>query len=141
MQIHSSDVLFGPFRLDRTNECLWRSDERIPLRPRTYALLDYLVHNPGRLLSKAELLDHIWRDTVVGDSVLKVGVRELRALLGDDMRNPTYIETLHRRGYRFVAQPRPSEEPERSEPARMRRQGGATRRRAGRITGGGGRAV
>ena len=70
----------GEFVLDPANECLWRDDDAIALRPKAFALLSYFADNPGRILTKQELLDEVWRDAVVGDSVLKVCVRELRSL-------------------------------------------------------------
>jgi DNA-binding winged helix-turn-helix (wHTH) protein len=75
----------------------------IPLTPKASALLEYLAANPGRLLSKRELLDALWPRAYVTDGVLKVCIRELRRALGDDARTPRVIETAHRRGYRFIA--------------------------------------
>ena len=75
----------GSLRLDEANECLWRGEERLALRPKTYALLHYLVEHAGRLVTKDELLDNIWAETSVGDAVLKVCVRELR---GNPGRRP-----------------------------------------------------
>ncbi|MEM7309943.1 MAG: AAA family ATPase [Planctomycetota bacterium] len=98
----ATELSFGDFRLDPSNECLWKAGEAIPLRPKAYALLRYLADNPGRILTKSELMDAVWPDAVVGDAVLKVCVRELRVALGDTMKQPTFIETVHRRGYRFL---------------------------------------
>ncbi len=89
------------FLLDPQNECLWRGDESIPLRPKAYALLRHLVDHPGRILTKEELLDAVWGDAIVGDAVLKVCVRELRKALGDTSSDSRFIETVHRRGYRW----------------------------------------
>lgn len=95
---------FGPFRLDLRDERVWQEGEAIPLAPKAFALLVYLVERAGRLATKEELLDSIWSDVYVSDAALKVMVGELRRALGDDARAPKYIETVHRRGYRFVAE-------------------------------------
>ena len=94
---------FGPFRLDTVNECLWRGKQAVALKPKAFAVLRYLVEHPGRLVSKNELLDAVWLDAVVSEGVLKFCVREIRKALGDNARSPRFIETLHRRGYRFIA--------------------------------------
>ena len=97
---------FDPFRLDIANECLWREDERISLTPKTFSLLAFLVERPGKLVSQAKLIERLWPDTFVQPEVLKTHIRDLRSVLGDDARNPRFIETQHRRGYRFIAQVR-----------------------------------
>jgi len=104
----ASTIEFAPFRLDTVNQCLWRrgtsgDDERVPLKPKPFAILRYLVDHPGRLVTQDELLDAVWPDTHVQPEVLKRHIFEVREVLGDDPRNPTYIETLPRRGYQFMA--------------------------------------
>jgi DNA-binding winged helix-turn-helix (wHTH) protein len=99
---------FPPFHLDTVNQCLWRrwdrtDQERVLLTPRAYALLRYLVDHPGRLLTHAELLDALWPNTHVQAEVLKSHIFEVRTALGDDSKKPLFIETLPRRGYRFIA--------------------------------------
>jgi len=99
---------FPPFHLDTVNQCLWRGwdrtdQERVVLTPRAYALLRYLVEHPGRLLTHAELLDALWPNTHVQPEVLKSHIFEVRTALGDDSKKPLFIETLPRRGYRFIA--------------------------------------
>jgi DNA-binding winged helix-turn-helix (wHTH) protein/tetratricopeptide (TPR) repeat protein len=94
---------FDPFRLDVANECLWRDDERIPLTPKAFSLLAFLVERPGALVPQSELIEELWPDTFVQPEVLKTHIRDLRSVLGDDARNPRFIETQHRRGYRFIA--------------------------------------
>jgi len=88
--------------LDLTNACLWRGVQRIPLRPKTLAVLRCLLTHRGRLVTKAALLDAIWPDITVNDVALMICIRELRQALGDDSRAPRFIETLHRHGYRFI---------------------------------------
>ena len=99
-----SQVTFGPFRLDRPNRRLHRGLAVIPLRPKAFAVLDYLVARAGRLVTKDQLLAALWPNTAVTDTVLKVCIREIRDALGDDPDSPHFVETAHRLGYRFVSQ-------------------------------------
>ena len=99
---------FRPFRLDMTNECLWRrtqqgDDERILLTPKAFEVLHCLVERAGRLVSHEELLGLVWHDTVVQPQAVKKLILNLRNVLGDCAEKPVFIETLHRRGYRFIA--------------------------------------
>jgi predicted ATPase len=93
-----------PLWLDLVNECLWCGDQAQALRPKTFALLRCLVAHPGQLLTKAALLEALWPETMVSEVVLAVRIRELRRVLGDNARAPRFIETVHRRGYRFIGQ-------------------------------------
>ncbi len=94
---------FGPFRLDEVNECLWREQQAIQLRPKAYGILRYLLERPNVLVTKQQLLDDVWPNTFVSDAVLKDAISQLREALGDDAKAPQFIETAHRRGYRFIA--------------------------------------
>lgn len=96
------NITFGRFRLDLTNECLWQGTRAISLRPKAFAVLKVLVERPGLLVTKQQVLDAVWPDTFVGDAVLKDSIRQLREALDDDAAEPVYIETAHRRGYRFI---------------------------------------
>ncbi|MCW5892061.1 MAG: AAA family ATPase [bacterium] len=91
-----------PPRLDRINQCLWLGDRRADLSANAFRLLDYLIERPGQLVSKDALLDAVWPDAHVVDAVLSVTISHLREALGDDPRQPRFIETLHRRGYRWI---------------------------------------
>src|SRR5215208_5575217 len=95
---------FGGFQLDSANERLWRGDQAIALRPKAFAVLNYLVDHRGQLVTKQQLLDNVWSSTFVTDAVLKDSIRQVREALGDDATSPRYIETAHRRGYRFICQ-------------------------------------
>jgi DNA-binding winged helix-turn-helix (wHTH) protein/predicted ATPase len=97
---------FGPFLLDVGAGVLRRDAEEVPLTPKGFALLRYLVENHGRLLAHEELLETVWPSTFVGDEALKVRIRELRRALADDVEEARYIATVHRRGYRFVGEVR-----------------------------------
>jgi DNA-binding winged helix-turn-helix (wHTH) protein/predicted ATPase len=94
-------LTFGPFRLEMTRGRVWRGDQVTTLRPRSLAMLKYLVEHPGRLVTKAELRQHVWAGTHVTDTVLRVCVQEIRAALGDAAAAPQYLETVGRRGYRW----------------------------------------
>jgi predicted ATPase len=99
---HAHHIAFGPFRLDVTHGCLWRGEQVIHLRPRSLAMLRYLVEHPTRLVTKAELWQHVWAGTHVTDTVLRASVKEIRAALGDLAAAPRYLETVGRQGYRFL---------------------------------------
>ena len=99
---------FPPFRLDLINECLWhyrKADEaqRIRLTPKAFAVLRCLVTHAGRLVTQDELLDTVWPRCCVQPEVLKSQILEIRRALGDDPKDPRFIETEPRRGYRFIA--------------------------------------
>jgi DNA-binding winged helix-turn-helix (wHTH) protein len=91
-----------PFCLDVTHGRLWRGEHPIALRPRSLAVLQYLVKHPARLVTKAELLQQLWAGTHVTDIVLRVSIREIRAALGDSATTPHYVETIGQEGYRFL---------------------------------------
>jgi predicted ATPase len=95
---------FESFRLDTSNECLWQNRVQINLPPKPFAVLRYLVENPGRLISHDELLDALWPETYVQPQVLRTYMLDLRKILGDDPACPRFIQTLPKRGYCFVAQ-------------------------------------
>lgn len=94
---------FDSFRLDTANECLWHNGAEIALPPKPYAVLRYLVENPGRLITHDELLDALWPETFVQPQVLRTYMLELRRILGDDTAHPRFIQTLPKRGYCFIA--------------------------------------
>jgi DNA-binding winged helix-turn-helix (wHTH) protein len=75
------------------------------------AVLECLIERPGRVVSRQELIDRVWKEAFVTDTSLAEAVSFLRQALGDDPQNPRYIQTLHRRGYRFVATVEPDAEP------------------------------
>lgn len=97
-------VHFPPFHLDRQNQCLWRGRESIALKPKAFAILSYLIERPQTLVTKLELMRELWGSVHVGDAVLRTHLREIRLALGDRVKSPRFIETAHRRGYRFIGQ-------------------------------------
>lgn len=96
--------LFGLYALDVAGARLLRDGHTVPLTPKALAVLRYLVEQRGRLVDKNELLDAVWRRRFVSEGVLKNTVQTLRQALDDDPKSPRYIETVHRLGYRFVAE-------------------------------------
>jgi len=108
--IQMRQILFPPFRLDPINERIMRDQEVIPLRPKSFAVLRYLAERPDELVRKEELIEAVWPRTYVTDTLLKGCVTEIRKALGDDPAAPRFIETAHRRGYRFIAPVAPNPE-------------------------------
>ena len=99
---------FPPFRLDTLNQCLWRGrdtgdDERILLTPKAFAVLRYLVEHAGRLVTEDELLEAVWPGVFVQPQAVKSQLFDVRRALGDNPKTPLFIETLPKRGYRFIA--------------------------------------
>src|SRR5262245_8107699 len=113
---------FGPFRLDAAEHLLLRDGEAIPLTPKAFDLLLALVERHGRLLEKDELLKKVWPDTFVEEANLASNISQLRKALGDGENGLRYIETVPKRGYRFIASVREFAE-ERVEPVIQERPG------------------
>ena len=114
-------VRFDRFELDEANARLLRDGTAVALAPTPFAVLCALVRQPGSLLTTNAVLDEVWGHQFVTDSVLRTAISELRTALDDDARKPRFIETVSRRGYRFIATPsamsrcarRPAKLPER----------------------------
>src|SRR4029453_17131811 len=100
---HPLRVRFNEFELDEGNALLVRVGAAIPIAPTPFGVLCALARRPGSLLTKQALLDQVWGHRFVSDSVLKTAISDLRTVLADDPRQPRYIETVARRGYRFIA--------------------------------------
>jgi DNA-binding winged helix-turn-helix (wHTH) protein len=96
---------FDSFELDEADARLTRAGQPVALPPKPFAVLCTLARSPGRLVTKNALLDSVWGHRFVTESVLKSAISEVRAVLGDDPKQPRYIETVSRRGYRFIADP------------------------------------
>jgi DNA-binding winged helix-turn-helix (wHTH) protein/predicted ATPase len=95
-------LCFGPFRLAGPRGPLWREGNEIPLRAKTLEVLWYLACHSGEVVDHDRLMAAVWPNRVVGVGTLAVSVSELRGVLGDDPKSPVYIQTLQRRGYRFI---------------------------------------
>jgi DNA-binding winged helix-turn-helix (wHTH) protein len=96
-------IEFLPYRMDPRAERLWRGSQPVPLRPKAWTLLYLLAQRPGLLVTKEELHKAVWGDIVVSDDTVTRTVADLRRALRDDPREPRIIETVHRRGFRFIA--------------------------------------
>lgn len=94
---------FGAYRLDLVEGRLWRNASAIPLSHKAFGLLTFLARHAGQLVTKDALLAAVWPRSVVVESVLTTAVREVRRALDDSARQPSYVQTVHGRGYRFVA--------------------------------------
>ena len=94
---------FGSFRVDATEHLLLRDGQPIPLKAKIYDLLVELVTNSGHILMKQELMNRLWPDSFVEEHNLAVSISALRKALGGEPNDQVYIETIPRRGYRFVA--------------------------------------
>jgi DNA-binding winged helix-turn-helix (wHTH) protein/tetratricopeptide (TPR) repeat protein len=94
---------FGPFRLDGRQRLLFRNGEVIPLAPKAFDTLLALVESAGEVLEKEDLLKRVWPDTFVEEGNLTQNIWVLRKLLGEDLSGQPYIQTIPKRGYRFVA--------------------------------------
>jgi len=94
---------FKTFRLDTANHLLWRDGDRVPIAPKSFDVLAYLVEHQGQLVTQDEILEALWPETFVNPEVLRKYILEIRKTLGDRPDTPEFIETLPKRGYRFIA--------------------------------------
>jgi DNA-binding winged helix-turn-helix (wHTH) protein/Tfp pilus assembly protein PilF len=94
---------FGPFRLDEADRVLLRGEDVVPLAVKAFEILAHLVKNRGHVIPKDVLIRHVWADCFVEENNLTQNISALRRALADDVDHPTYIETIPRRGYRFIA--------------------------------------
>ena len=101
MPAHRQFVI-ASFRFDPRTGQLWRDGGEVKLTPRAAAVLHLLAERAQELVTKQDLLQHVWGGMAVGDDALTSCIQELRGVLGDDARHPHYIETRHRRGYRLM---------------------------------------
>ncbi len=92
-----------PVRVDVENEWVWCGGQRLKLTPKAFAVLRYLAEHPGRLVTKDQLLGAVWPETMVSEWALASCIGEIRKALADTPKAPRYIETVHRRGYHFLA--------------------------------------
>src|ERR1700724_1132490 len=95
--------LFKTFPLDTASHLLWCNADRVPIAPKGFDVLAYLVEHAGRLVTQDEILEALWPETYVNPEVLRKYILEIRKTLGDRPDNPEFIETVPKRGYRFVA--------------------------------------
>ena len=93
---------FEEFTIDVGQRVVERGGKPLPLAPKVFETLLVLVENAGRIVEKDELMRRIWPDTFVEEANLAFNVQQMRKALGDNARQPIYIETIARRGYRFI---------------------------------------
>ncbi len=103
MSLETKQFEFGEFVLDTKEKVLLRQGKSLSITPKIFQLLFILVENHGHIVEKQTLMDTVWADSFVEESNLTFTVRQLRKVLGEDTRNPRFIETVPRRGYRFIA--------------------------------------
>lgn len=109
-EYNSSCYYFDDVVVDRENFRLLKGDQARTLEPRVFDLLIFLIDNRGRVLEKQELFEQVWKQAFVTDNALTRAVKEIRRVIGDDASAPRYIETIPKRGYRFIAEVRTTAE-------------------------------
>src|SRR5712692_1567101 len=97
------ELCFGPYRLNLQTLQLRRGQQEVKLTPKALAVLRVLIAQPEQVVTKDQLFQAVWPQTVVSDDALTTCILELRQALRDNARQPRYIETVHRQGYRFIA--------------------------------------
>lgn len=113
---------FGEFIVDTDQKVVLRQDKELPLTPKLFETLLILVENSGRIVQKEQFMERLWPHTFVEEANLTSNIQQLRKSLGDNARQPHYIETVTKRGYRFIADVQrvellhKDEVPDRSEP-------------------------
>jgi DNA-binding winged helix-turn-helix (wHTH) protein/tetratricopeptide (TPR) repeat protein len=105
-------IRFGRYHFHPT-QGLTRGRHDVHLTPKSLGVLRVLLERSGEVVTREELFSHVWPDTSVSDAALTTCIQELRRALADDARDPKYIETLHRRGFRFLAAPSVDDPPAR----------------------------
>lgn len=95
-------LTFGSYWFDCQTGQLWRGKQEVRLAPKVAAVLRSLIERPGQVVTKEELFAAAWSDTIVSDAALTTCIQELRQALHDNARKPRFIETVHRRGFRWL---------------------------------------
>ena len=95
---------FDDITVDRENFRVRKNGQDITLTPRAFDVLTFLLHNGGRVVEKKEIFDFVWKDTFVSDNALTKIIKEIRRALDDDANKPRYVETVPKRGYRFIGE-------------------------------------
>lgn len=120
MSLETQSFEFGEFLLDAKEKTLLRDGKPLSITPKAFQLLQILLKNQGHLVEREDLLKTVWADSFVEEGNLTVTIRFLRKVLGDEAQSPRFIETVPKRGYRFVAEVKtispPSHPPENVSP-------------------------
>lgn len=122
--------LFEDYALDTDRRELWRGGNLRPMEPQAFDLLEFLVRNRERVVTRDDLLSSIWSGRIVSDSALNTRINAVRAAVGDDGESQRLIKTLRRKGLRFIGQVRVSADPA-AAPVRTGRSGAPSRPSAG----------
>lgn len=96
-------ISFGDICVDPRTSLVFKAGTLVQLEPKGFRLLTFLIENRERLVEKAEILDAVWQGTIVTEYALTGAIAKLRKAIGDDKKTPRYIQTVHTRGYRFIA--------------------------------------
>ncbi|MFN0279871.1 MAG: winged helix-turn-helix domain-containing protein [Pyrinomonadaceae bacterium] len=104
MSLETHNFVFGAFLLNRKENVLLKDGKPQPVTPKAFHLLSILVENHGHLVEKSELISQVWHDSFVEEGNLTFTIGLLRKVLGDNSQKPSFIETVPRRGYRFIAE-------------------------------------
>jgi cholera toxin transcriptional activator len=103
-KIASPVVRFGTFEVNLVSRELRKQGMRIRLEEKPFQILETLLESPGQVVSRQALQEKLWLDTFVSyEHGLNTGMNKLRRVLGDSAQSPRFVETLPRRGYRFIA--------------------------------------
>src|SRR3712207_2970008 len=95
------ELCFGPYRFEPQTGQLWKDKQEVRLTPKAAAVLRYVVEHSGQVVTKDDLFQAVWADTVVSDAALTSCIQEIRQALRDNAKKPRYLETIHKRGVRF----------------------------------------
>src|ERR1044071_2452077 len=95
---------FDDVTVERERFVIKKSGALRSLTPRAFDVLLYLIEHRGRVVEKQEIFEHVWKETFVTDNALSRSIKEIRQTIGDDSKQAKYIETMHKRGYRFIAE-------------------------------------
>src|SRR5258708_24654662 len=93
---------FHSFRLDAINHCLWRGEERVPLRPKAFDLLRYLADHANRVVPQDEILEALWSKSYLKPDILKKYILGIRDVLRDPRHKPAFTEPVQKRRYKFT---------------------------------------
>ncbi len=104
MSLETQSFEFGEFLLDAKEKVLLCEGKPLSITPKAFELLCALIGKHGQLIEKNELMTAVWADSFVEEGNLTFTIRLLRKALGDDAQNPRFIETVPKRGYRFIAE-------------------------------------
>ncbi|TDF37181.1 hypothetical protein EYS14_13565 [Alteromonadaceae bacterium M269] len=100
---NKNTYIFGEYQLSSLTEQLSRSDEHIKLEPQLFNLLLLLVSHAGEIVDRQQIQDDVWAGRPVSDEAIRVAIKKLRDVFDDDAKAPTYIKTIPRKGYRWLA--------------------------------------